>query len=230
MEEAILIFENLGNRSMVAQLNELLSWEEVNEGLYDQGCELAQASLTMARQLGDLAKIAVSLLGVGGVLIARGKYELARQALQEGVELYRQVRQEDELSLTLADLADSEFRLGLFDQAKAHLAEALQIAAETGSWQASLCVIGKTALFMALQGEVELGVEVYALATSYPYLGNSIYWEDSVGKPIAELAAVIPEESRIAAIERGKRRNLHETVKELCTWIRSFRGPELSPG
>ena len=74
---------------------------------------------------------------------------------------------------------------------------------------------------MALQGEVELGIEVYALATSYPYLGNSIYWEDSVGKQMAKFAEGIPEEARIAAIERGKKRDLQKTVRELYTWIRS---------
>jgi len=135
--------------------------------------------------------------------------------------LYRQVHQEDELSLTLAHLADVEFRLGLFQQASSHLDEALHIAAETGSWQACLSVVGRTALILAMQGEVEQGIELYALATGYPYLGNSIYWEDSVGKQMAELVAGIPEVTRIAATERGRKRVLYQTVRELCTWIRT---------
>ena len=222
MEEAMAIQDNLGNRSMAIHLRILLGWIEVNQGLYDQGHENYHISLMIARQLGDLYGIvALGLPGIGGLLVIRGEYEQARQALQESIELYRQVHQEDELSLTLVDLADAELRLGLTDQARSHFDDALHIAAETGSWQACLGVLGKTAFFMASQGEVELGVEVYALATSYPYLGNSIYWEDSVGKPMAELAEGIPETTRIAAIERGKKRDLHETVRELCAWIRS---------
>lgn len=229
MEEVMVIQENLGNRNDVMGLRHSLGWMEVNQGLYDQGYEKYQTALAMARQLGDLYLVALGLLGMGEVFLVREDYPQARQTLQEGAALYRQVRQEDELSITLAELANSESRLGSFDQARSHLDEALQIAAETGSWQACLFVIGKTALFLALQGEVEQGVEVYALATSYPYLGNSIYWEDCVGRQMTELAAGIPEESRISAFERGKRRNLHETVKELCAWIQRFRGPELSP-
>jgi hypothetical protein len=71
---------------------------------------------------------------------------------------------------------------------------------------------------MASQGEVDLGVEVYALATSYPYLGNSIYWEDCVGKPMAKLAEGI--RCQIARYER-KKRDLQKTVRESCAWIRS---------
>jgi tetratricopeptide (TPR) repeat protein len=223
MGEAIVIYENLGNRSLVSHFRILLAWEMVNEGLYDQGYEYYQTSLTMARQLGYVYGTALGLLGLGGVFLVRGEYVQARQALQEGVALYRQVHQENELSLTLADLADVEIRLGLFDQAMSNLDESLRIAAETGSWQACLSVVGKTAFMLAMQGEVERGIELYALATSYPYLGNSIYWEDSVGKPLAELAAGFPEAARIAAKERGKKRNLRETVRELDTWIRTTR-------
>jgi DNA-binding SARP family transcriptional activator/predicted ATPase len=221
MEEAMAIQENLGNRMEVMGIGHSLGWMEVNQGLYDQGVENYQTYLAMARQLGNLHLVALGLLGLGEVFLARKDYLQARQTLLESAALYRQVPQEDELSLTLASLADSESRLGLSDQAKIHLDEALQIAAETGSWQACLHVIGKTAVFMALQGEVELGVEVYALATSYPYLGNSIYWEDCAGKQMAELAEGIPEAARIAAIERGKKRKWHETVRELCSWIHS---------
>jgi DNA-binding SARP family transcriptional activator/predicted ATPase len=222
MEEAIVIQDNLGNRSAVMSLGHSLGWMEVNQGLYDQGYENYQTSLTMARQLGDLHMLSLGLLGLGEVFLVRKDYPQARQTLQESAALYRQVRQEDELSITLADLADAELRLGLSDQARSHLDESLQIATETGSWQACLSVVGKTALFMASQVEVEQGVEVYALATSYPYLCNSIYWEDSVGKLMAEFTEGLPEAARIAAIKRGKKRDLHETVNELCTWIRSF--------
>ena len=221
MEEAMAIQENLGNRMEVMGIGHSLGWMQVNQGLYDQGFENYQTYLAMARQLGNLHLVALGLLGLGEVFLVRKDYLQARQTLLEGAGLYRQVPQEDELSLTLASLADTELRLGLSDQAKLHLEEALQIAAETGSWQACLHLIGKTALFMASQGNVELGVEVYTLATNYPYLGNSIYWEDCVGKPMAELAEGIPEAARIAAIERGRKRDLHKTVRELCAWIRS---------
>jgi tetratricopeptide (TPR) repeat protein len=215
MEEAIVIYENLGNQSRCMLLRCLLGWVEVNEGLYDQGCEHYQASLTVARQLGDLYGIALNLLGLSEIFLIRREYAQARQVLEESVPLYCQVHQEDELSISLAELADIEFRLGLFQQARSHLRESLQIAAETGSWQACLFVAGKTALFMTMQEEAEKGVELYALATRYPYLGDSCFWEDTAGKRIAEFATGLPEEVVTAAKERGRQRNLHATVREL---------------
>jgi len=214
-EEALALFENLGNRTAVMMLESTLGWIEVNQGFYDQGDAHYQDSLSLARDLGDLRGISLNLFSLGEIYLARAEYDQAVRVITESIPLFQQVWEEDEYGIALADLADAEYQLGLLDPARVHQQQALDIAAETGSWQTSVYVVGKAALFLARQGEVEHGVEMYALATRYPYLGNSRYWEDSAGKHIARLAASLPDNLVRSAQERGRARELSATVNEL---------------
>jgi hypothetical protein len=58
-------------------------------------------------------------------------------------------------------------------------------------------------------------VEIYALASRYPYVANSQWFEDIAGKQITAVAATLPPEVVAAAQERGRARDLQETVAEL---------------
>jgi hypothetical protein len=83
-------------------------------------------------------------------------------------------------------------------------------------------VVGIAALFAALQGDIEKGVELNALVTRYPYVGSSVFREDTVGRYIAERASELTEEVRAATQDRGVKRDLHNTVKELLEAFMPF--------
>jgi len=220
-EETIALNENLGNRTAVMVDKSTLGWVEVNQGFYDQGDAHYRDSLSLARDLGDLRGISMNLFSLGEIYLVRAEYDQALRVIAESIQLFQQVFQDDEYSIALADLADVEYQLGMLDPAEVHLQQALDIAAETGSWQASVYVVGKAALFLARQGEIERGVEMYALATHYPYLENSRYWEDTAGKHIVRLAARLPDALVRSAQERGRARELSATVNELRARLRA---------
>ena len=71
------------------------------------------------------------------------------------------------------------------------------------------------ALFLTDQVEVERAVELYALASRYPFVANSQWFEDVAGKHIAAVAATLPPEVVSAAQERWRARDLWETAAEL---------------
>jgi hypothetical protein len=52
------------------------------------------------------------------------------------------------------------------------------------------------------------------LASRYPYVGNSCYQEDTIGRHVVA-AATLPPEVVAAAQERGRARELDATVAEL---------------
>jgi hypothetical protein len=79
-----------------------------------------------------------------------------------------------------------------------------------------LWVLPFVALLMAEQGQAERAVEIYALASRYPYVANSRWYEDLVGQRIAAVAATLPPEVVAAAQERGRARDLWTTVEELA--------------
>jgi hypothetical protein len=62
---------------------------------------------------------------------------------------------------------------------------------------------------------VERAVELYALASRYPHVANSRWFEDIAGKEIATVAATLPLDVVAAAQERGRTRDLETTVQEL---------------
>jgi hypothetical protein len=71
------------------------------------------------------------------------------------------------------------------------------------------------ALLEAEEGRAERAVELYALASRYAHIANSRWWENVAGKHIAAAAEALPPEEVTAAQERGRARDLKETVAEL---------------
>ena len=71
------------------------------------------------------------------------------------------------------------------------------------------------ALFLADQDQKERAVELYALASRYPDVANSRWFEDVAGKHIAAVAAKLPPDVVSAAQERGRARDLWATAEEL---------------
>jgi len=58
-------------------------------------------------------------------------------------------------------------------------------------------------------------VELYALASRYPRVPNSRWFEDVIGRRIAAASAALPPEVVEAAKARGQVRDLEATVIEL---------------
>ncbi|MCP5110135.1 MAG: hypothetical protein GY953_04800 [bacterium] len=56
---------------------------------------------------------------------------------------------------------------------------------------------------------------LYALASRYPFVANSRWFEAVAGRRIAAIAETLPPEIVAAVQERGRRRDIWETVAEL---------------
>ncbi len=81
-------------------------------------------------------------------------------------------------------------------------------------------VLPAMALFMAERGSGERAVELYALASCFPYVAGSRWFEDVVGRRIAVVAAALPPEVVAAAQERGWARDPRATAAELLEELR----------
>ena len=86
---------------------------------------------------------------------------------------------------------------------------------EHRSFFAWLYVLPFVARLLAEQGQAERAVEIYALASRYPYVANSRWFGDLVGQRIAEAAATLPAEVVAVAQERGRARDAWATAQEL---------------
>ena len=134
--------------------------------------------------------------------------------LDESVAVFQEIGLRDRLGRALALLGYAARGLGHLDQAGLHLHKALETAVE-GGFVALLMALPATALLLADGGQEERAVELYALASRYPLVANSRWFEDVAGKHIAAVAAALPPEVVTAAQERGRARDLDATVAEL---------------
>jgi hypothetical protein len=63
--------------------------------------------------------------------------------------------------------------------------------------------------------KVERAVELYALASRYPFVAQSRWFADVTGDTLAEIAATLPAERVAILQESGRTRDMEATVAEL---------------
>jgi tetratricopeptide (TPR) repeat protein len=173
-----------------------------------------QRSLASSQEPGEQGAAGVSLLTLGSVALADGAHAEAQQLLQESVVVSRERGTREAVGWALAVLGYAARGLVRLDQAGSHLREALETAAE-GGFTTLMLALPALALLLADRGEVERAVELYALASRYRFVANSLWFEDIAGKHISAVAAALPPDVVAAAQERGRARDLDATVREL---------------
>jgi predicted ATPase/DNA-binding SARP family transcriptional activator len=215
LEDSLAISSNLGHRSALALANCHLSEANLHLGKYEQAHAHAQTALTLFREIGDQRGIGFSLGFQGWIASIEEDYPQARQLLQESVVFLRKIRQPVALGFTLASLGGVACYIDGFQQARQYLLESLRIAVETKAFFLLHVASAFVALFLAHQGQPERAMEIYTLATRFPYVGCSRWFEDVVGRHIAAVAATLPPEVVTAAQERGRARDRWATAEEL---------------
>jgi predicted ATPase/DNA-binding SARP family transcriptional activator len=208
LEESVAVYGECGfsGVSCYAALV-TLSGVEMYLGEYDQACASARKVLGLAQERGHRWPIRMALSRLCFVAIAKGEYEKVQQ-LCEPFRSYLTER----LHYELAYVA---LKLGRSAQARGHIYKVLCIVAESGEILDYTDALPAVALFLVGRGELERAVELYALASRYPYVANSPFFEDIAGKDIAAAAQTLPPEVIEAAQARGRARDLEATVKEL---------------
>jgi predicted ATPase/DNA-binding SARP family transcriptional activator len=215
LEESVAICNELGNRGGLALLHFLLGDAKIHLGRYEQAWALGQMGCTLSREIGYRWGMGVSLRLLGCVMLAEEAYATARGLLQESVVVLQETGEWNSVALTLAVLGLAARGLGQSLQAQQHLSEALRTTTEIGAFLPLVRVLPAMALLLADRGEPERAVELYALASRYPFVANSRWFEAVTGRHIADVAATLPPEGVAVARERGRVRDLNATVLEL---------------
>jgi len=215
MEESLAIYEDLGRPRDLAFEITSLGFTELHLGRYEGARAQGRMGLTLAREIDFRRGIGLSCCLLGEVALAEEAYVEAQPLLRESVTECEATGQRRQLGWALSDLGHAVRGLGQPRQAAQYLCEVLRIAAEIGAFIPRITALPATALLLAGQGKNERAVELYALASRYPFVANSRWFEDIAGKHITKVAATLPPELVEAAKERGRARDLEDTVAEL---------------
>jgi predicted ATPase/DNA-binding SARP family transcriptional activator len=216
MEEATARAADLGSRFQSGvYIPEYQSKVEMERGLYKQARTLARKALEAAREMRSWRDIGWTLCILGSITLAESAYKEAQRTLQESVIAYRETGKQDELGWALACAGYAARGVGHPAQARRHLCEALRIGAETGTFRALITPLPAIALLLLDEGAPERAVELYALASRYPYVAHSRWFEDVAGREITAAAEALPPDVVARAQERGRARDLWAAVEEI---------------
>jgi predicted ATPase/DNA-binding SARP family transcriptional activator len=212
LEQGVALYNDLGISDPLA--NMWLGGAKVHLGQYEQGRAWGQTALDTARAL-DRSFVGFPLIVLGWAALVEGAYAEAQRLFRESADACQDAEQQELLSWVLAFLGYADRGLGQLAQAEGHLRQALQMAAEIESFVGLAFTLPGIALLLADLGQEERAVELYALASRYPVVANSRWFEDVVGRPVSAIAATLPLDVVAAAEERGRARDLDTTVAEL---------------
>jgi tetratricopeptide (TPR) repeat protein len=221
LEEHIRFCEDLGIRRYLDTSHFWLGTVKLHMGQYEDARSEASVSLALVQEQ-DVPHLFIQPAGLlGEVELAKGAYAEALPLLRESVARWREIGHREWTSSYLSSLAIACYGLGRLPQARKFLAEALQIAVDIRAPLPLTHALPALALLLSGQGELERAVELYALALRYPFVANSVWWEDVVGKHIATAAASLPPDVVAASEERGRARDLWSTAEKLLVELKS---------
>lgn len=216
MTESLSVFEDFGVwRGVVPIAHVVLAFAEMGLGSHHRARTQAETGLGLAREIGIKRPIGLAFWALGCEALARESFAEAQGYLEESRTLFVQLGQPDAGGWVLAGLAAADRGVGQFSRARQHVLEALQVAVEIQALVVLLNALPVAALLLADRGERERAVELYALASCLPWVANSQWFEDVVGKHIAAVAAALPPEEVTAAESRGRACDMWETAAEL---------------
>jgi tetratricopeptide (TPR) repeat protein len=219
---SIVHFFDLGQRREAAYSMVILGQCHQHLGDYQAARINAQEGLDMAESVDFPRGSGMGLWLLGAVALAEGNYDEARTRCEASLTIWQQSSgHPSEFEGELACLALAAAGMGHRDEARKHLRAQLAWAQESQMLMPALFGLAGTALLLADEGQIERAVELYALASRYPFVANSRWFEDVAGYHLTAAASTLPSAAVTAARQRGRARDLHATVSELLSELRT---------
>jgi predicted ATPase len=179
------------------------------------GGNISTASSLRVKRYSDFWRIGISSALKGMASLALGNVAEAEYLLERSLAALQEVYQVTNTVSHHSVLGIVSLKLNQPDQAKEHIRVGLRKGLEISSSIAQVHALSATAFFLAGQGDRERAVEIYALASRYPRISKSQWYQDIIEHPLATLTSSLPAEVIAAAQKRGRERDLEETVREL---------------
>jgi predicted ATPase len=221
LDRALTTSSDLGDTFLVGSVHRHLCMAWALLGKYGRARHHGEAGLAIPRREESKWHITQALLGLGWAALGRAArsggtegYEAATELLQECATLSREVQERRYQSTASACLAITARALGQRDTAWKHMHQALRTAIDIRYHHSAVFALSAVSLLLADAGQVERAVELYALASRSPFVANSRWFEDAVGRHILIAAATLPPEAAAAARQRGQQRDVWATANE----------------
>ncbi|MDQ2745589.1 MAG: tetratricopeptide repeat protein, partial [Chloroflexota bacterium] len=151
-EEALGLFQALGDRNGLAGTLNALGMIADEGGNYDVATERYQACLELYRGLGDARGTAAALVNLGVVSAARLDHDEAKRLYEEALPLCRQIGDRRTLGTCLNNLGVTARAQGNLEEARGRFEESLVVSRELGRKDAIAFTLGNLAGVELQQG------------------------------------------------------------------------------
>jgi tetratricopeptide (TPR) repeat protein len=220
LDEALALAEELHSPFTSHVCASYRAWLDAVAGRYDAARTHASRALEVvaASQTEYYSAVPHGILGWAN--LADEAYAEAEKPLSELI-----TRLETELSevqeyraWALAALGRADYGLGNLDKAQQHLRKALEIVVEIRAFIPLLHLMPTIPVVLADEADPRLkerAVELYALATSHPFVAKAQLFEDVAGGYVRDATASLSPDVIAAAQERGRALDWWETAEAL---------------
>ncbi|MFW9956159.1 MAG: tetratricopeptide repeat protein [Candidatus Thorarchaeota archaeon] len=131
-EEALLIFQNLGDKHGIARANNELGLIASYQGNYTTAKQFLEHSLAIKREMGDHLSIANSLNNLGLVASYQNDYASAHGLHKQSLDIYRNVDDKCGIAMATGNLGHDALHLGRLDESLEWQTESLHLFNEIG--------------------------------------------------------------------------------------------------
>jgi predicted ATPase/DNA-binding SARP family transcriptional activator len=225
--QGIALWEDLGLRVWILRTSFVLARARLHAGEYRAARDQAEAMVSLAREISWVRGVSYGKIVLGEVALARSAFAQSYQILQESGTDLKQASADPWDVNPSAWLGLAARGLEREPEAWRHLSTALEWAGRNHQFYELMVALAGIALLLADEGEAERAMELYALASRYPFVANSHWFEDVVGRHIAAVTATLHPQVAAAAQERGRGRDLLATVGELLVELGRNASPLL---
>lgn len=215
LEESKIIYNNLGLHDRAAFSVAMLASAMIHLGQYESALHQAQLALTHFQELGSRRGTGYGLLMMGWAYLGAGQTARARQFLQESLAIYREIGQRDELAQALALLGYAAYQLDDLKQAHQYLMEGLRTATQIRAFMPMVLALPAVTLLLGRQNRIEEALELIVLASRYPFVAGSRWFEQITREPMDAITNTLPSHLVASVKERGSAQTLEEVVEQL---------------
>jgi tetratricopeptide (TPR) repeat protein len=130
VEEAVIIFQELGDQNGLVNAFHLQGWSALHQGEFEKARQLFQEGLAISREVGHQGQIANSLDLLGKTAWVVGEYRQAEQLHQESLALWREIDNQGGIAQSLTLLGEDAMGMKALGKARHLIEESLAICQE----------------------------------------------------------------------------------------------------
>jgi predicted ATPase/DNA-binding CsgD family transcriptional regulator len=188
-------------------------------GDFAEAGRLAESSLILNEEIGNVIGLAFPLIALGHATFARGEYENAREFFMRCLENSEAIRFHWANANASKYLSKVALAMGRLDEAEKYLVHSLKVTVQIGFIRDIVNLLYDFACLQVAQADMEQAITLLTIVFQHPASQQYRWLEgrirDSARGLLDKLESELPQDTYAAAVERGQELELDGIVADL---------------